>query len=119
MSKCLKKGDDTVVRFSFKGLLIYVVAFDIGDVYLQGFTAYIGSGKWSKIEQILTVTCQWESGIHDARVRGYCYVHWASRYDHDREGGKSKAYFYGTLVGCIWKGTVRCCISGESLTRFQ
>ena len=26
-------------------------------------------------------------------------VHW--RYDHDREGGKGKAYFYGSLVGYI------------------
>lgn len=65
-------------------------------IHLVGF--WDGSGKWSRIERV-----SWESGIHDARVRGYRYTrldHWACiaiSYDHD--GEKSEAYFYGTLVG--------------------
>jgi len=39
-------------------------------------------------------------GLGDVVIPG-TFIGLGLRYDHDREGGKSKAYFYGTLVGYI------------------
>lgn len=58
-------------------MLLKLDSFKTGTISLRYMTSGGGSGKWRvyicKIEQILTVT--WESGMHDARVRGY----WAIR----------------------------------------
>lgn len=39
-------------------------------------------------------------GLGDIVIPG-TFIGLALRYDHDRGGGKSKAYFYGTLVGYV------------------
>jgi len=39
-------------------------------------------------------------GLGDVVIPGM-FIGLALRYDYDRKGGKSKAYFYGTLVGYI------------------
>lgn len=39
-------------------------------------------------------------GLEDIVIPGL-FIGLPLRYDHDREGGKSKAYFYGRLVGYI------------------
>jgi minor histocompatibility antigen H13 len=39
-------------------------------------------------------------GLGDIVIPGV-FIGLALRYDHDREGGKSKAHFHGTLVGFL------------------
>jgi len=39
-------------------------------------------------------------GLGDVVIPG-AFIGLALRYDYDREGGKSKAYFYGTLMGYV------------------
>ena len=57
--------------FSVDAMILLSRLF-VYDIWWVFGTDVVSGVYICKIEQILTVT--WESGVHDARVRGYCYT---------------------------------------------
>jgi len=100
--------------------LLKLDSFKTGTILLCGLFVYdiwwvFGTEVMVKVATTLDVPIKllWPKSVTFSGSRGYTmlglgdvvipgmFIGLALRYDYDRKGGKSKAYFYGTLVGYI------------------
>jgi len=100
--------------------LLKLDSFKTGTILLSGLFVYdiwwvFGTEVMVKVATTLDVPIKllWPKSVAFSGSRGYTmlgvgdivipgmFIGLALRYDLDREGGKSKAYFYGTLVGYV------------------